>query len=117
MCGRRSRWPLTVRRLSPRPFRARASSPAPPRLATLIGSCRPEQLPYKQDVEGAKKLLAEAGFPNGFKSTLKTTGAIPEQAANAVELKNQLQAVGIDLSIEQLEVGAHTKATRRWHPR
>jgi peptide/nickel transport system substrate-binding protein len=71
----------------------------------------PEQLPYKQDVDGAKKLLAEAGFPNGFKSTLKTTGAIPEQAANAVELKNQLQAVGIDVSIEQLEIGAHTKAT------
>ena len=29
---------------------------------------------------GAKKLLAEAGFPNGFKTTIKTTGAIPEQS-------------------------------------
>ena len=69
-----------------------------------------DQLPYKQDIEGAKKLMAEAGHPNGFAATIKATSNYPEMEANAVELKNQLKAIGIDLSIELLEWGQLLKA-------
>ncbi len=69
-----------------------------------------DKLPYRQDVEGAKKLLAEAGYPNGFKAVIKTTSTqYPEFGANAVELKNQLKAINIDLTVEQMEWGALTK--------
>jgi ABC-type transport system substrate-binding protein len=63
-----------------------------------------ERLPYKQDIEGAKKLLAEAGHPDGFKTSIRTL-AHPEWVGCAVELKNQLQAIGIDVTVEQLEQG------------
>ena len=64
-----------------------------------------EQLPYKQDIEGAKKLLADAGFGGGFSATIKATATFPEMSANAIELKNQLQAIGIKLDIVQMEWG------------
>jgi peptide/nickel transport system substrate-binding protein len=69
-----------------------------------------DQLPYKQDVEGAKRLMAEAGHPNGFAATIKTTSNYPEMSGNAVELKNQLKAINIDLTVEQLEWGQLLRA-------
>ena len=76
----------------------------------------PEQLPYKQDIEGAKKLLAEAGVGSGFTATIKATATFPEMSANAIELKNQLQAVGIQVNIAQMEWGELLKDHRRRQP-
>jgi peptide/nickel transport system substrate-binding protein len=59
---------------------------------------------YKYDPAMAKKLLADAGFPNGFKTTLLTTtgtAAGIEEMHQAVQA--QLLAVGIDAKITQLE--------------
>ncbi|HBN31887.1 MAG TPA: ABC transporter substrate-binding protein, partial [Rhodobacteraceae bacterium] len=50
----------------------------------------------------AKKLLAEAGFPNGFKTTLKLPP--PSYARRGGEIiAAQLRAVGIDAEISNLE--------------
>jgi peptide/nickel transport system substrate-binding protein len=58
---------------------------------------------YGYDVQAAKALLAEAGYPDGFPMTLTTIAgdAVYEQMATIV--KEQLAAVGIDLKIELLE--------------
>lgn len=67
-----------------------------------------DQLPYKQDIEQAKKLMAEAGYPDGFEVTAVS---LPEghqanfypSIATAAE---QWQQIGVKVNIEQLELGA-----------
>ncbi len=56
----------------------------------------------KYDPEMARHLLAEAGFPNGFKTTLKLPP--PSYARRGGEIiAAQLRAVGIDAEISNLE--------------
>ncbi|MEP0944166.1 MAG: ABC transporter substrate-binding protein [Rhizobiaceae bacterium] len=59
---------------------------------------------YPMDLEGAKKLLAEAGYPEGFKATLKLPP--PSYARRGGEIvASQLRKIGIDLEIIPVEWG------------
>ena len=59
---------------------------------------------YPMDIEGAKKLLAEAGHPDGFKATLKLPP--PSYARRGGEIiAAQLRKIGIDLEIIPVEWG------------
>jgi peptide/nickel transport system substrate-binding protein len=58
------------------------------------------------DVEAAKKLMAEAGHADGFKTTFKFGGNDPGIEAPLGEiLKQNLAAIGIDLDLQQMESG------------
>jgi peptide/nickel transport system substrate-binding protein len=62
---------------------------------------------FKYDLEGAKKLLADAGQQAGFAITLNT---IPnEYAAMAEVAKEDLKKVGIDVNIVIEEIGAFAR--------
>ncbi|HZC96491.1 MAG TPA: ABC transporter substrate-binding protein, partial [Bradyrhizobium sp.] len=54
------------------------------------------------DPARAKQLLAEAGYPNGFDTELVTYSP----PAIAATVQNYLKAVGINLRIQQLQIGA-----------
>ena len=57
----------------------------------------------KYDPEGAKKLLAEAGFPNGFKLTLHSpNGRYINDVKIAEAVAQMLTRVGIETNIEAL---------------
>lgn len=59
--------------------------------------------PEKYDPEGAKKLLAEAGLPNGFKLTLHSpNGRYTNDAKIAEAVAQMLTRVGIETNIELL---------------
>ncbi|WP_163581627.1 glutathione ABC transporter substrate-binding protein [Gracilibacillus saliphilus] len=67
-----------------------------------------EGLPY--DVEQAKELLAEAGYEDGFETTIWTNDN-EQRVDTAVALQSQLGDIGIDVEIEELEWGAYIERT------
>ncbi|HEX9016377.1 MAG TPA: ABC transporter substrate-binding protein [Chloroflexota bacterium] len=64
----------------------------------------PKDLPFKVDIAKAKQLLADAGMPNGFKTSILVSTQYPiQQGRAAVVLKQQLAKIGIDLEIQTVE--------------
>jgi peptide/nickel transport system substrate-binding protein len=63
----------------------------------------PKLKPVAYDPDGAKKLLAEAGFPNGFKLTLHTpNGRYTNDVKIAEAVAQMLTRVGIETTLEAL---------------
>ena len=68
----------------------------------------PDKLPYKVDVDQAKKLMADAGYANGFEVTCaslpegNSTNFYPSIATAAEQLKK----INIKVNIQQLELAA-----------
>lgn len=72
-------------------------APHHPAYVDLVGQ-------YPLDLDGAKKLLADAGYPNGFKATLKLPP--PSYARRGGEIvASQLRKIGIELEIIPVEWG------------
>lgn len=65
-----------------------------------------EMTPPKRDVEAAKALLAEAGYPDGIQLTLSTNEK-QERVDMAAIIKNQCAEAGIDITVEVLEWAAY----------
>ncbi|MBM3135510.1 MAG: hypothetical protein FJZ89_09580 [Chloroflexi bacterium] len=65
-----------------------------------------EQLPnQKRDVAKAKQLLAEAGYPTGFKMKLRTIVGYATMAANAPVIAANLKDIGIEVTVETVDLG------------
>jgi peptide/nickel transport system substrate-binding protein len=62
---------------------------------------------YKRDVDGAKKLLADAGQAGGFKTTLTILSGDARYQSAAAVIQANLADVGIDLQINALDPGAY----------
>jgi peptide/nickel transport system substrate-binding protein len=58
---------------------------------------------YKQDLNKAKQLLTEAGYPNGFTAKLKNTPTYSFLGNAGIVVQEQLKAVGINFEIVPLE--------------
>jgi ABC-type transport system substrate-binding protein len=62
----------------------------------------------KFDLNLAKQLLVQAGYPDGFKAeALVSTAVMPESTTLATMMKEDLAKIGIDLSILDLEQTAY----------
>jgi peptide/nickel transport system substrate-binding protein len=57
---------------------------------------------YPYDPEGAKRLLAEAGYANGLELTIKVCSNIPITVQTAELLQDQWKKIGVNLKIEQM---------------
>ncbi len=64
----------------------------------------------EKDVEKAKQLLADAGYADGFKTTIWTNDS-DQRTDTAIMLQHVLKEVNIDVEIEQLEWGAYLAKT------
>ena len=82
-------------------------------LGRVIGTNVDPLNPYFVDMSGAmpydpakaKKLLAEAGYPNGFETVLKVAPQYYYTVRTGEVLADQLQKVGVKVKIEQIEWG------------
>lgn len=61
--------------------------------------------PYDQDLDKARELLAEAGYPDGFDTEFMPTTFYEETVRTAQVLQAQLSAIGINAEIRTLEWG------------
>ncbi|MDZ5474546.1 glutathione ABC transporter substrate-binding protein [Bacillus sp. 31A1R] len=75
-------------------------------LAPTVNGYSEDLTPLPYDVEAAKKLLAEAGYADGFKTTIWANEGSKERADIAELIQAQLAPLGIDVSIEIIEWGA-----------
>ncbi len=64
---------------------------------------------YTPNPERAKKLLADAGFHNGLKTTLKVIPTFPTMVAGAQVIAAQLKKIGVEAQIIQEEYGVWIK--------
>ncbi|WP_017298265.1 ABC transporter substrate-binding protein [Nodosilinea nodulosa] len=63
----------------------------------------PQPTPYKTDLDMAKKLMAESGYPSGFETTIAFDMGTKEWAEPAVTLiQESLAEIGITASIEKV---------------
>jgi peptide/nickel transport system substrate-binding protein len=58
-----------------------------------------------QDFKAAKAMLADAGFPNGFKTTIKTWSSYPFLSNAALAVQDQLKQIGIQAEVLQEDNG------------
>lgn len=89
----------------------------------LIKSITPEIFPnytdkfwvYKTDLDKARALLKEAGYPNGFDMTISYDKAISEMEETCVLVKSNLEKIGLKVKLEGLPsaVYSETKFTRK----
>ncbi len=60
---------------------------------------------YKQDIEKAKQLLTEAGYPDGFTMEITVPSNYAQHVDTAQVLKEQLKAIGVTAEIKLVEWG------------
>lgn len=58
--------------------------------------------PYTTDLQKAKSLLADAGLPSGFRSSLAVSVSRAEDSDTAVWIQSELAKVGIQLDVQKL---------------
>ncbi len=80
---------------------------------SIPGGCEGEAW-YEYDPEQARALLAEAGFPDGFETTLEyrdvVRGYLPEPGRVAEDIQAQLAEIGVNLTINVIESGTYIDA-------
>ncbi|MBD8069363.1 glutathione ABC transporter substrate-binding protein [Bacillus sp. PS06] len=81
-----------------------------PLAPTVVGNSQ-DLKPLEFNVEAAKALLAEAGFPDGFETTLYVNEGSKERADIGELVQAQLAEIGITVSIEIIEWGAFLEKT------
>ena len=70
---------------------------------------------YPYDPERAKKLLAEAGYPGGFSTTMwvpESGSGMQSPVAMSTVMQSNLRAVGVNVKIETMEWGAYLAKLR-----
>jgi peptide/nickel transport system substrate-binding protein len=86
------------------------------RLAPWEVGYDPDLRPYPYDPKKAKELLAEAGYPKGFKMPLLyTTGRISGQKETTEAVVLYLNAVGIKCKVTGMEVSQFVEQLRKTH--
>jgi peptide/nickel transport system substrate-binding protein len=66
-----------------------------------------QDAPYKLDVKKAKALLAKAGYPDGFSTTLFTRSEDTEDQKAAVLIQESLGKIGVKVTIQKMLTAAY----------
>lgn len=87
-----------------------AAVPANSTLPTVVAGYNPDSNIYEVNIEKAKELLKEAGYPDGFNIKLWVNDE-STRVDMCVIIQDQLKAVGINVEIEVFEWGTYLSKT------
>jgi peptide/nickel transport system substrate-binding protein len=76
------------------------ASPARGAFPSLLGGFTDAHWVYDRDLERARQLLAEAGYPNGFDTTISYNSGNAQREISAVVAQAQLAEVGIRAEVQ-----------------
>lgn len=68
---------------------------------------------YNYNLEKAKQLLADAGFPKGFKTTLSYNAGDPTQEPIALLYQTSLRQIGVEVQLDKLPAGVFYEAVTK----
>ena len=72
---------------------------------------------YDENVDKAKDLLKQAGFPNGFKTTISYDAGNPVQEPISLIVQTSLRRVGVEAVLDKLPAGVfYENVSRRQKP-
>jgi peptide/nickel transport system substrate-binding protein len=67
---------------------------------------------YETDLDKARELLAEAGYADGFETTLVVKAGLEEDEEMAVWIKANLEQIGIKVNVQSMPLGAYMTEAR-----
>ncbi|SDK03120.1 ABC transporter substrate-binding protein [Sediminibacillus albus] len=82
------------------------SGPVAPSMGDWAIDVTEEEL-YQRNVDKAKELLAEAGYPDGFTTEITTASTYPDMVDTAQLLQQQWKDIGVEATIKQIEWGEY----------
>ncbi|QTN01559.1 ABC transporter substrate-binding protein [Sediminibacillus dalangtanensis] len=82
------------------------SGPVAPSMGDWAIDVSKEEL-YQRNLEMAKDLLAEAGYPDGFETVITTASTYPDMVDTAQLLQQQWKEIGVQAEINQIEWGEY----------
>ncbi|MBS3814531.1 ABC transporter substrate-binding protein [Candidatus Bipolaricaulota bacterium] len=91
--------------------REEMATPATGRVPGFHPASAPDAKAYEQDFEKSKELLKEAGYPDGFKTTIYAPSGYTERVTEAQQIARQLSHVGVEVDVKTLEWGTYLDAT------
>ena len=68
---------------------------------------------YEKDLEKAKALMAEAGYPDGFETKIFAPSGYRERVLEVQQIQQQLKKINIDVEVVTLEWGTYLDVTGR----
>ena len=68
---------------------------------------------YEKNLDKAKELMAEAGYPDGFKTKIFAPSGYRERVLEVQQIQQQLAKIGIDVEVVTLEWGTYLDVTGR----
>ena len=82
------------------------SGPVAPSMGDWAIDVKAHEL-YSNDIEKAKQLLEEAGYPEGFDITITTASTYADMVDTAQILQQQWKEIGVNVEVKQIEWGAY----------
>ncbi len=69
----------------------------------VTGHIEDEKTYYQTDLEKAKELLAEAGYPDGFECTLTLGNGFTDWKDTAITIQDALSKIGVTMKIDEID--------------
>ena len=85
--------------------------PAAGRVPSFHPATAPKANAYEENLKKAQELMAEAGYPDGFKTKIFAPSGYRERVLEVQQIQQQLARINIDLEVVTLEWGTYLDVT------